>query len=120
MTDVPAITALVVMRRADGRSILDIEGPVTATSANRTAGDLPPDRIAEVRRRLTEAGFAVAGGNDNTLSITGPAALFAETFGLDPAAATDAGRPAHATRIRPDLEPYVADVFVPPRPTFFD
>ena len=116
MSQATRITAQLIMRRKDGRSILDLKGPVTAASPNRTAGDLPEDRIAEVRKRLEAAGFAVEGGNANTLSISGPRALFTEVFGL----ASDAsGMAAQATRIREDLAPYVADVFVPPPPELF-
>ncbi len=119
MGEASTITAQLVMRREDGRSILDLEGPVTAASRQRMAGDLPEARVAEIRARLEAAGFTVEGGNANTLSVSGPARLFAEVFGLDPGAAGAAGVPAHAARIRADLEPYVADVFVPPPPEFF-
>jgi hypothetical protein len=118
MGESKTLNAELVMRREDGRSILDLEGPVTAGSEQREAGDLPPERIAEIRKRLEQAGFTVEGGNANTLSISGAPALFAEVFGLDPAApgATDG---AHATRIRRDLEPFVAECFVTAPPDFF-
>jgi hypothetical protein len=106
------LTAQVVMRRADGRSILDIEGPVTAGSTNRTAGDLPAARVAEVRDRLAALGFTVAAGDAAVLSVTGPASLFAEHFGLE------AGM-TEAPRIPPDLAPFLAAVLVPPPPEFF-
>jgi hypothetical protein len=119
MPDESNVHAQLVMKQDDGKSIFDLPQGVTAASGQRTAGDLPRQRIDEIRRRLTEAGFSVEGGNSNTLSIAGPAALFGEVFGLDPAAAVETGSAAHATRIRRDFEPYVADVFVPPAPEFF-
>ena len=113
------VTAQLVMKRADGRSILDLTGPLTAASPERTAGDLPEDRVTLVRERLVGLGFTVAAGNLNTLSVVGPQALFGEVFGLDAATALAQGAEAHATRIRADLAPYVADVFVAPPPEFF-
>ena len=113
------VTAQLVMKRADGKSIFDLTGPVTADSAQRTAGDLPEDRVELIRGRLGQLGFTVAAGNLNTLSVSGPQALFGEVFGLDAAAALGKGAEAHAARIRADLAPYVADVFVAPPPEFF-
>jgi hypothetical protein len=113
------VTAQLVMKRADGRSILDLKGPVAAASPGRTAGDLPEERVALIRERLEALGFTVAAGNLNTLSVGGPQALFGHVFGLDAGTALARGTEAHATRIRADLEPYVADVFVAPPPEFF-
>lgn len=116
MGDTMRITAQVVMRREDGGSILDL-GPVTAESADRTAGDLPADRIAEIRRRLEAEGLTVDSGNANTLSVSGPEAVFARLFGLDTAA--KGAEAATAARIPADLAPFVAAVFVPPPPEPF-
>lgn len=112
-------TAQVVMKRADGRSLYDIEGPVTAASPDRTAAFLDEARVADIRARLEARGFAIEGGDRATLSVSGPAELFVETFGLDPAGAREGGAAAHATRIPDALAPFVADVFVEPGPTFF-
>ncbi|SPH23634.1 hypothetical protein DEA8626_02700 [Defluviimonas aquaemixtae] len=119
MNEETPITAQLVMKREDGRSILDLKGPVTAASDNLTAGDLAEDRVAEIRKRLSELGFTIEAGNLNTLSVTAPQSHFTDVFGLDAARAVAQGTEAHAARIRPDLEPYVADVFVAPPPEFF-
>lgn len=111
-------TAQLIMKRSDGRSILDLQGPITATSPERTAGDLPPERIEMIRRLLNEAGFTVLSSNSNTLSIKGSSKAFLEVFGLDTSAkASDA--PRRGLRIRDDLRPFVADVFIPPAPKLF-
>lgn len=115
MTEPPLVSAQVVMRRADGRSLLDIEGPITATSPDRTAGDLDPARIERITARLTEAGFTVAAGTPGTLSVTAPPAVFARVFGLS----GPTGTAVQKARVPADLEPFVADVFVTPPPTFF-
>jgi hypothetical protein len=107
-----AMIAQVVMRGADGRSILDIEGPLTAAAPDRTAGDLPEARVEEIRGRLEALGFAVEAGDAAALSVTGPAALFAELFGLEPGM-------TEAPRIPEDLAPFLAAVMVPPPPEFF-
>lgn len=119
MNDSNLVTAQLVMRRADGTSILDLKGPLTALSPERTAGDLPEDRVRDIRKRLEGLGFTIAAGSLNTLSVSGPPALFLDVFGLDAATATARGTEAHATRIGEDLEPFVADVFVAPPPEFF-
>ena len=112
MNDGSQIVAQLIMRRADGHSILDL-GPMTADSTRLQAGDLTPDRVAEIHRRLEEEGLTVLSGNANTLSVSGPPDLFKELFGLDPA------KPLTAEHIRDDLAPYVADISVVPPPEFF-
>lgn len=115
MADQEELAAQVVMKREDGRSILDSRGQ-TAQAAG--ALDVAPARAEEVRRALERHGFRVAGGNLNTLSVTGPAEAFERVFGLH-ARAREARTGAHATRIPEALQGYVADVFVPPPPDFF-
>lgn len=111
-------TAQLIMKRADGRSILDLRGPITATSPERTAGDLPPERIEVIRRLLQEAGFTVVSSNPNTLSITGSSKAFLDIFGLD-TTAQGQDTPKRGSKIRDDLRPFVADVFIPPAPEYF-
>lgn len=112
MNDHSQITAQLVMRRSDGRSILDL-GPITAESDDLRSGDLTPDRIAEIHQRLKGAGLTVLSGNSNTLSVTGPSEVFVTLFGIDPA---DSHQTPH---IRADLAPYIADISIPPPPEFF-
>ena len=119
MNDTPRPVAQLVMKRADGHSILDRSEPATAGSASLGAGDLPDDRVDHIRRMLSDAGLTVEGGNNNTLSVSGPPEVFIDLFGMDPESAGRAGTAAHATKLPPDLEPFVADVFVPPGPTLF-
>lgn len=112
MNETAKMTAQIVMRRADGHSILDL-GPVTAEAANRTMGDLPPDRVADIQKRLSGLGLTVLSGNANTLSVSGPSTLFQSLFGLE--GTSEKG----ATKIPGELAPYVADVFLPPKPELF-
>jgi hypothetical protein len=112
MNDGSQITAQLIMRRADGHSILDL-GPMTAAAPNLQAGDLPPDRIAEIYQLLEKAGLSVVSGNANTLSVAGPPTLFRTLFGLEPDNARS------ASRIPDNLAPYIADITVPPPPEFF-
>ena len=81
--------------------------------------DLADLASEEIRGLLADRGITVMGGNSNTLSIAATPDVFETLFGMDPAAAADSGTAAHATRLPPELEPFVADVFVPPGPTFF-
>lgn len=114
-------TAQLIMKRADGTSILDLQGEqVTAASPSLTKGDVGEARAAEIHSKLQRLGFSIEAGNLNTLSISGPAELFVEHFGFDPQAAQSAGVPAHANKVTPDLESYVADVFVAPGPEMFE
>lgn len=100
--DREGFAAQLVMRREDGRSILD---------SGSSGGAVSPARAAEIRGRLAAMGFTVAAGNLDTLSLTGPPALFAEAFGLVPGV-------REAARIPEALRPFVAAVFVPPPPQF--
>ena len=118
MNKTARMTAQLVMRRADGSSILE-PGPVAAESAARTEVDLPANRIAQIRRLLETEGLTVESGNANTLSVSGPAAVFDELSGLDAATpAAEATEAAMAPRIRADLVPFVAAAFVPPPEPF--
>ncbi len=115
------VIAQLVMKRADGTSILDLQGEqVTASSPSLTKGNVSEARAAEIHAMLRKLGFSVESGNLNTLSISGRAELFVEHFGFDPQAAQSAGVPAHANKVSPELEDHVADVFVMPGPEMFD
>ncbi len=116
MEDKPDPVVQLVMKRADGRSVLD-SGAGSAQTAGQ--GDVDDARATLIRSRLQELGFKVAAGNLNTLSIMGPDELFKETFGLDPSSALAANVPAHATNIPEALDEFVADVFVTPAPDLF-
>lgn len=111
-------TAQLIMRRADGLSILDLPSPVRADSSALTAGDLPQERVALICNLLERHGFQVTSANANTLSITGTSKSFIATFGLNPQSSS--GLQAQPAISIPDfLRPYVADVFIPPSPQFF-
>lgn len=117
--DAPA-TAQLIMKREDGTSLLDLtEERLTAASPALAKADVSDARAADIRKRLEALGFTVAAGNLNTLSLTGPPELFAEQFGFDPHAAQEANVAAHAKSIPPELQDFVADVFVTPGPEFF-
>jgi hypothetical protein len=107
--------AQVVMKREDGRSILDVARH-TAESAGTL--DVSEERAQAIRAELERLGFTIAGGNLNTLSVSGSSDRFREVFGIEPLAG-NSGVAAHATRIPPVLDDKVADVFVPPPPEFF-
>lgn len=109
------VTANVVLKREDGRSVLDAAGPITSETVGEFS--VGAARIAETRRQLEALGFEVAGEGQTTLSITATPERFHEVFALDVAAGTKA--PAHAARIPGDLADMMADVFVPPTPQFF-
>lgn len=108
--------AQLVMKLPDGQSILSVEG-VTGPMAG--SGDLESKRAEMIREKIEKLGFEVTTGNLNTLSITGPAELFRELFGMDVDAALEAKTPAQATKIPGDLEDCVAGVFVTPKPEHF-
>ena len=117
MTDTgEQISAQLVLKRADGTSILDAGEPVTAAVIARFM--VPGDRIDFVRGKLENVGFNLPEGNATTLSVVGPRALFAEVFGLE-VGTNESGVAAHATRIPDELSDHVADVFVTPAPEFF-
>jgi hypothetical protein len=108
--------AQLVMRREDGRSILDSGEAGRSAAAGEL--DVSAERAAAVRKRLEALGFRVTAGNLNTLSISGRRDRFAETFGME-ADAAGKGSAAHATKIPDELSESVADVFVPPSPEFY-
>lgn len=108
--------AQLILKRADGGSILDAEGPITAETLARFR--VPDDRIAFVRAELERMGFDVPQGDATSLSVTGPRELFATVFGLE-AAAASSNVAAHATRIPDELSGHVADVVITPRPELF-
>lgn len=112
MADIDRVVVQVVMKDELGGSILTQQTPRAG------AGDVSPERAATIRRKLEILGFEVLEGNLNTLSVAGPPGLLAETLGIT-ADAASAGVAAHATRIIPELEPFVADAFIPPAPEFF-
>ena len=116
MNDTPNSIAQLVMKRPDGRSILDLE---SVTAATADLGNVTTDRAAQISNRLENLGFQVQSGNLNTLSIAGENKLFEDVFGISPTAAMVARTPAHSTRIPEDLTDFVADVFVTPPPDFF-
>ncbi|WP_341368297.1 hypothetical protein [Yoonia sp. BS5-3] len=116
MNDKSDSVAQLVMKRPDGRSILDL-GSGRAATANQ--GDVTDLRAAEISTRLEQLGFTVQSGNLNTLSISGENRLFEDVFGLSPNAAMSVGTPAHSTKIPAELDEFVADVFVTPAPNFF-
>ncbi|WP_424928239.1 hypothetical protein [Amaricoccus tamworthensis] len=109
MADDDVINAQLVMIRDDGSSILE-DGP--------SLKDTSPERRTAISARLESLGFQVVTGDGNTLSISGSADRFAEVFGLD-AKLLHHGLAASASKIPEQLEPYVADVFVPPTPELF-
>lgn len=111
----PVVVQL-VMKREDGRSVLDL--PPADECDDPSAFDVTEARAAEIRARLERLGMKVVSGNLNTLSVEASARLLADHFGLA-AEAAEAGTAAHATRIAPELAPFVADVFITPGPEFF-
>jgi hypothetical protein len=115
MTDQGKFGAQVVLKREDGRSILDTQGQTQGTAG---AMDVSPERAEAARHALEKHGFKVTEGNLNTLSVSGAPETFEDVFGLHVRAPeTNVG--AHATRMPDDLRGYVADVFVMPPPEFF-
>jgi len=102
----------VVMKNADGSSIL------TQEALRAGAGDVSAARAEEIRAKLKALGLEVLEGNLNTLSVAGTSDQLEAIFGLTQAAAA-IGIEAHAAHISKDLEPFVADVFIPQPPEFF-
>ena len=78
----------------------------------------PVSLVSYLSAIVKRLGFAVTTGNLNTLSISGSGDLFHRVFGLEADAAAH-GVAAHATKMPPDLEGFVADVFVTPAPQLF-
>lgn len=101
--------AQLVMRREDGASILD---------AKPGHGDVSPPRAEAIRQRLAQMGFRIEEGNLNTLSVVGPAELFARSFGMHEDSAT-AGAALSSSRIPGELADIVAGVFFVPAPELF-
>jgi hypothetical protein len=115
MTEQRDFGAQVVLKREDGRSILDTQGQMQGDAG---AMDVSPERADAARQALERHGFKVTEGNLNTLSVSGPPKVFEDVFGLHvQAPETNVG--AHATRMPDDLKGYIADVFVMPPPEFF-
>ncbi|MET1411235.1 hypothetical protein ABVF61_03150 [Roseibium sp. HPY-6] len=108
--------AQVVLKRADGTSILDVQESVTASVLDKYR--VPEDTVAAAAKALEALGFRIAGNDGTTLSIEGSRQTFIDVFGLE-VGAEAAGVAAHATQVPDEIKPYVADVIVPPGPTFF-
>jgi len=111
------VVAQVVLKRADGKSILDAKGPLT--SDNIGAFSVENERIREARKRLEKLGFSISSQNQTTLSITGPAKRFTEVFGIEENMISGPSSDIHAVVIPPDLREFIADVFIPKPPEFF-
>ncbi|WP_051645118.1 hypothetical protein [Labrenzia sp. DG1229] len=108
--------AQVVLKRADGTSILDAQEALTASVIDKYR--VPQEVRDTARKALEGLGFRVTGGDGTTISIEGSRTKFVETFGIE-AGAEAVGVAAHATRIPDKVSDYVADVIVPPAPSFF-
>jgi hypothetical protein len=114
--DMMHIVAQVVLKRADGMSILDAKTPLTSKNIRKYS--VEHNRIEESKKRLEELGFAISSQDHVTLSIMGSAKLFTEVFGIeDPIASSTSD--IHATIIPPGLRNFIADVFIPKPPEFF-
>ena len=88
VSDTPKLSALVVLRPADGR---DISGSERIASDN-VAGYAPaPDAVREAQAFFEARGFDVFPPFALTFSIAGSQPLFEETFGQEIEVATSAG-----------------------------
>ena len=114
--DTTVFGAQVVLKRSDGSSILDTQEALTASVINKYK--VPPETVDTVRKTLEGLGFQVSVDDGTTLSIEGSRKTFVDVFGLEVGAET-AGVAAHATQIPDAVSDYVADVIVPPAPSFF-
>ncbi len=117
MPDEPSspIHAQFVLKDAAGRSILDAGGPLTAETVAAFA--VPPERLAEARRRLEALGFRVEAAAGAILSVSGEAALFRRLFGTVPEA--PGGGEAVRLEVPGELADLVAAVFLAPPPELF-
>ncbi|MCI5208985.1 MAG: hypothetical protein D3910_09350 [Candidatus Electrothrix sp. ATG2] len=114
------ISAQVVLKRADGSSILDSTTP-PLTSNNIGEFFVEPDRIKKAQIRLKRFGFSVGSHNKVSLSITGSIELFTRVFGIDEdMISSNSSDYIHATVIPYELKNLIADVYVPRPPIFFD
>ncbi len=109
------IHAQFVLKDAAGRSILDAGGPLTAETIAAFA--IPPERLAEAKKRLEALGFRVEAAAGSLLSVSGEAALFARLFGTVPRP------PATGEAVRLEVPEALADlvagVFLAPPPELF-
>ena len=106
-----AMTAQIVVKRADGRSILDTNKAITAQTLKDLA--VEPERMEAARRRLEGLGFKVGVGDATGLSVQGPVERFRTVFAVGP---DDVERDAD---IPDDLADLIAGVVVPRAPEFF-
>ncbi len=113
------VTAQIILRGEDGRSILDAGGPITAGTVR--AFMLPAERIEEAVRRLRELGLDVEPAGGPVLSATAEAPLFERLFHTTLRPAPDGhGLVADPEpRVPDELADIVAAVMVPPPPELF-
>lgn len=75
------VSAQVVFRTADGRSLSDV-GPITAANVGTLAPD--PASVDRIARFFRDAGFEVGPAVGSSLSISGPVSLFETVLGHRP------------------------------------
>ncbi len=109
------IHAQFVLKDAAGRSLLDAGGPLTADTV--AAYRVPPERLAEARRRLEALGLRVEAAAGGVLSASGERELFAKLFGAVPE--PPAGGEALRLEVPAALDDIVAAVLLPPPPELF-
>ncbi len=111
------IVAQVVLKRADGVSILDAKTPLTAATISNYS--VEHGRIEESKKKLEKLGFTISSQDQFTLSITGSADLFSIVFGIEKSQISSSISDIHAATIPSELRDYIADVFIPKPPEFF-
>ena len=129
MTD-KVVVAQVVLRAADGSSILESDEPMTAELVERYK--INDDRLRVAREKLSGHGFDVMAAGPFSLSIRGDKRKFEEVFGtrlqerqIEPAqpGATDDLKtffePQAPVEVPADLAPFVATVTFPTPPELF-
>lgn len=117
------ITAEVVLRKADGTSILDADGPITAVTINQYR--VEKEVIDDATQQLNQLGLTVVQTGATSVSVETDQTTFETLFGTKLNVETDVDTNAtHYTttapvKIPPSLQEWVADVILPEPPQFF-
>ncbi|WP_420208950.1 hypothetical protein [Candidatus Electronema sp. JC] len=114
------LSGQVILRKADGTSILNATVPLT--SRNVAEFYVEEERILETKQKLEQLGFFVGANDRMSLSITGTKEIFAQTFGIDEATITNSSEnySVHAVVIPEPLEEFISDVIITKSPEYFE
>ena len=124
------VIAEVILRKADGSSIMDAQEAITAR--NIAEYRVSEEVAEEASQKLRDSGFEVLQRGPTSLTISGDKELFKDRFGTELEITSTNVMPSHIEgtettyyeakepmRIPEDLSPLVADIVLPTPPELF-